>query len=93
MRVTITIDQEQVFQAGTMQVDEAEETAMAGKMPAEDKPMSAGGPPGWLLQEIERGGAEPAPAPTPTEPMDAGPAPPATGNGPASLQAYFGRGG
>jgi hypothetical protein len=26
------------------------------------------------------------------EPMDAGPAPPATGNGPASLQAFFGRG-
>jgi hypothetical protein len=93
MRVTITIDEEQVFQAGTMQADEAGETARPGEMPAEAKPMSAGGPPAWLLQEIEAGGGEPEPAPTPTEPMDAGPAPPATGNGPASLQAYFGQGG
>jgi hypothetical protein len=92
MRVTITIDEQQVFEAGTMQPEEAEETAMSGEMPAEAKPMSAGGPPGWLLQEIEGGGAEPEPAPTTMEPMDAGPAPPATGNGPASLQAFFGRG-
>jgi hypothetical protein len=91
MRVTITIDEEQVFQAGTMQADVAEETAMSGEMHAEAKPTSAGGPPASLLQEIEGGGAEPEPAQMTMEPMDAGPAPPATGNGPASLQAFFGR--
>jgi hypothetical protein len=91
MRVTITIDEEQVLQAGTMQPDEAEETAMSGEMPAEAKPTSAGGPPAWLLQEIEGGGGEPEPAQMTTGAMDAGPAPPATGNGPASLQAFFGR--
>jgi hypothetical protein len=91
MRVTITIDEEQVFQAGTMQAEETEETTMSGEMPTEAKTTSAGGPPAWLLQEIGGGGAEPEPAQMTMEPMDAGPAPPATGNGPASLQAFFGR--
>jgi hypothetical protein len=92
MRVTITIDEEQVFQAGTMQAVEAEETAMSGEMPAEAKPTSAGGPPAWLLQRIEGRPAEPGQPEMTMEPMDAGPAPAASGNGPASLQAFFGRG-
>jgi hypothetical protein len=90
MRVTITIDEEKVFEAESV-AGEGEVTAMSSELPAEAKPMSAGGPPAWLLQEIGGGAAEADPAQTPVEPMDAGPAPPATGNGPASLQAFFGR--
>jgi hypothetical protein len=90
MRVTITIDEEKVFQAESRPADEGEVTA-SGELPAEAKPMSAGGPPVWLLRQIEGGAAEADPAQTPMEPMDAGPAPAATGNGPASIQAYFGR--
>jgi hypothetical protein len=90
MRVTITIDEEKVFQAESMLADEGDVTT-SSELPAEAKPMSGGGPPVWLLQEIGGGAAEPDPTQTPMEPMDAGPAPPATGNGPASIQAYFGR--
>jgi hypothetical protein len=90
MRVTITIDEEKVFQAESI-AGEAEVMAMSSELPAEAKPMSAGGPPTWLLQEIGGGAAEADPAQTPMEPMDAGPAPPATGNGPASMEAYFSR--
>jgi hypothetical protein len=93
MRVTITIDEEKVFQAGMVQPDEGEIVMTSGEFPAEAKPMSGGGPPAWLLQQIEGVPAEPDPTQTATatEPMDAGPAPAATGNGPASMQAYFGR--
>jgi hypothetical protein len=92
MRVTITIDEEQVFQAGMTRPEEVEQTATSGEVAAEAKPMNAGGPPTWLLQEIEGRAAEPEHAQMTMEPMDAGPAPAASGNGPASLQAYFGRG-
>jgi hypothetical protein len=91
MRVTITIDEEKVFQAESTSADEGDVMAASGELPAEAKPMSAGGPPVWLLRQIEGGAAEADPAQTPMEPMDAGPAPAATGNGPASIQAYFGR--
>lgn len=91
MRVTITIDEEKVFQAESMSADEGDVTTTSGELPGEAKPMSAGGPPIWLLQQIEGGAAEADPAQTPMEPMDAGPAPASTGNGPASIQAYFGR--
>jgi hypothetical protein len=91
MRVTITIDEEKVLQAESMLADEGDVVTTSGELPAEAKPMSAGGPPVWLLQEIGGVAAGPDPAQTPMEPMDAGPAPPATGNGPASIQEYFGR--
>ena len=91
MRVTITIDEEKVFQAGMVQPDEGDVVTTSGELPAEAKPMSGGGPPAWLLQQIEGVPAEPDPTQTATEPLDAGPAPAATGNGPASMQAYFGR--
>jgi hypothetical protein len=91
MRVTITIDEEKVFQAESMAADEGDVMTTSGELPGEAKPMSAGGPPVWLLQELEGGTAgEPHPAQTPLEPMDAGPAPP-SGNGPASIEGYFGR--
>lgn len=90
MRVTITIDEEKVFQAESM-AGEGEVMAMSSELPAEAKPMSAGGPPVWLVQELGGGAGEPDAPQSPLEPMDAGPAPEATGNGPASLQAYFGR--
>ena len=90
MRVTITIDEEKVFQAESMG-GEGDVMTTSSELPAEAKPMSAGGPPVWLLQEIEGGAPEADAAQTAMEPMDAGPAPAATGNGPASLQAYFGR--
>ena len=91
MRVTITIDEEKMFQAESRPADEGDVVTTSGELAAEAKPMSAGGPPVWLIQEIGGVASEPDPAATPLEPMDAGPAPPATGNGPASIQAYFGR--
>jgi hypothetical protein len=91
MRVTITIDEEKVFQAERRPADEGDVVTTSGQLSGEAKPMSAGGPPVWLLREIGGGAAEADPAQTPMEPMDAGPAPAATGNGRASMQAYFGR--
>jgi hypothetical protein len=91
MRVTITIDEEKVFQTESMPADAGDVMTTSGEFSGEAKPMSAGGPPVWLLQEIEGRTAEADPAQTAMEPMDAGPAPAATGNGPASMQAYFGR--
>lgn len=91
MRVTITIDEEKVFQAKGTLADQGDVMTTSSELPAEAKPMSGGGPPIWLLQEIEGGAAEGDPAQAPADPMDAGPAPAATGNGPASIQAYFGR--
>jgi hypothetical protein len=92
MRVTITIDEEKVFQTGMEQGQQGDVATTAGEQPAEAKPMNAGGPPAWLLQELGGMAAEPDPGQMAMDPMDAGPAPAASGNGPAPMQAHFGRG-
>jgi hypothetical protein len=92
MRVTMTIEEERESQVRIERPETGEAVTTSGELPAEAKPTSAGGPPTWLLQEIQGMAAEQEGAQTSTEPIDAGPAPAADGNGLASIHAYFARG-
>ncbi|HEX7255475.1 MAG TPA: hypothetical protein VF236_06050 [Gaiellaceae bacterium] len=95
MRVTMTIEEETESQVRIERPETGETVTTSGELPAEAKPISAGGPPTWLLQELQgmQGmAAEQEEAQTSTEPIDAGPAPAADGNGLASIHTYFARG-
>jgi hypothetical protein len=94
MRVTITIDEEKEAEAGVRieRAETSEAVTTSAELPAEAKPTNAGGPPPWLLQELQGAAAEPEGAQTSIGPIDAGPAPVANGNGLASVLANVVRG-
>jgi hypothetical protein len=92
MRVTITIEDDgSRVTVGRSEADEV--LAVSETLPAEPRPIDAGGPPGWLLQELEGTVAAEEGATAATGPMDAGPAPTDVGDGLASIRgARFPRG-
>lgn len=92
MRVTITIDEEKEGRVRIERAETSEAVTTSAELPAEAKPTNAGGPPPWLLQELQGVAAEPEGAQTSAGPIDAGPAPVANGNGLASVLANVVRG-
>ena len=92
MKITMTIEDERESQVTIERPETGEAVTTSGELAADAEPTSAGGPPAWLLQEIQGTAAEQEGAQTSTEPIDAGPAPTADGNGLASIHAYLARG-
>jgi hypothetical protein len=92
MRVTITIEEEKEARVSIEGAEGGEAVTTSAELPGEAKPTNAGGPPPWLVQELQGGAAEAEGAQTSSGAIDAGPAPAANGNGLASVLATAVRG-
>jgi hypothetical protein len=92
MRVTITIEEEKEGRVTIEQAELGEAVTTSAELPGEAKPTNAGGPPLWLLQQVEGIAAEAKGEETSAGALDAGPAPAGNGNGLASVLANAVRG-
>ena len=92
MKVTITIEEEEEARVRIERGETGETVTTPVTPAAEAKPTSAGGPPEWLLQELQGEAAEAERGQPSTGPVDAGPAPTASGNGFESVLAELARG-
>jgi hypothetical protein len=88
MRVTITIEDEKQPGVTVERSDAEHPLTISEPLPAELQPVDAGGPPGWLLEELQGGAAAEGEARSAAGPTDAGPAPAPTENGLVPVQSY-----
>ena len=92
MKLTITIEDETGARAVVRPAETGAAVLASAGLPAEAEATSAGGPPPWLLQELEGAAAEPEGPQSSRSPIDAGQAPTENEDGLVSILGRLAQG-